>query len=137
MRVAQVNKEQTMNQTVGVWIDHQEAVIVLVSDEGQDIQHIPSHLKKQVRWSGDARLHPGEAARERRFTNQLNDYFDEVISHIQTVNSIMLFGPGEAKIEFKNRLETQELGGHVVGLETVNKLTDRQIAIRVQQRFQS
>lgn len=126
-----------MRKTVGLWIDHQEAVIVLVSDEGQDIRHIKSHLQKQARLVGSAQFNLAEDARERRFTNRLNDYFDEVISHIRTVNSIMLFGPGETKLEFKSRLESQALGGQIVGLETVGKLSDLQIAAKVQQRFQS
>jgi hypothetical protein len=44
-------------------------------------------------------------------------------------------GPGEAKGELKKRLKSQELGGRIVGIETVDKMTDRQIAARVRQRF--
>ena len=84
---------------------------------------------------GGGRLDPAKAARERRLTNHLNDYVDEVISHIRRVNSTMLFGPGEAKIEFKNRLENQVPGGNVVRLETVDRLSDSQIAAKVQQGF--
>jgi hypothetical protein len=126
-----------MKRYAGLWIDLQEAVIVLISDDGQDIRHIKSHLEKQVHLSSETRLDPVEAARERRFTNHLNDYYDEVISHIRSANSIMLFGPGETTIEFKNRLESQDLGGYIVGLETVGKLSDYQIATKVQQHFQA
>jgi hypothetical protein len=47
----------------------------------------------------------------------------------------MIFGPGEAKGELEKRLVNKGLGGRVVGIETVDKMTDRQIAAKVRQRF--
>ena len=42
--------------------------------------------------------------------------------------SILLFSPGEAKGELEKRLANKGLGGRIVGIETVDKMTDRQIA---------
>jgi hypothetical protein len=47
----------------------------------------------------------------------------------------MIFGPGEAKGELVKRLERDETAGRIIGLETVDKMTDRQIAERVRQQF--
>jgi hypothetical protein len=47
----------------------------------------------------------------------------------------MIFGPGEAKGELKERLERHNLGGSIVGIETADKMTDRQIAAKVRQYF--
>jgi hypothetical protein len=49
--------------------------------------------------------------------------------------SILIFGPGEAKGELKERLERKNLGGSILGIETVDKMTDRQIAAKVRQYF--
>ena len=49
--------------------------------------------------------------------------------------AILLFGPGEAKGELKKRIERDKLGGRIVGVETVDKMTDRQIAAKVRQHF--
>jgi len=49
--------------------------------------------------------------------------------------SILIFGPGEAKGELKARLTRRNLGGRIVGMETVDKMTDRQIAAKVHQHF--
>ncbi len=76
-----------------------------------------------------------EDMRDRRFTNRLNKYYDEVIASIREADSILIFGPGEAKGELKKRLESEELGGRIVGIETVDRMTDRQIAAKVRQRF--
>jgi hypothetical protein len=57
------------------------------------------------------------------------------IACIRDAESILIFGPGEAKVELKERLEGSNLGGRVVGIETAEKMTDRQIAAKVRQHF--
>jgi hypothetical protein len=49
--------------------------------------------------------------------------------------SSLVLGPGEAKTELHERLKNEGLDGRIVGIETVDKMTDRQIAARVRQRF--
>jgi len=74
-------------------------------------------------------------SREREFTGHLQDYYDEVIAAIGDAASILIFGPGEAKGEPRKRLERNELGGRIVTVETVDKMTDRQIAAKVREHF--
>lgn len=57
-------------------------------------------------------------------------------SHLRDAESILIFGPGEAKGEPKKRLVKNKLGGRIVGIETVDKMTDRQIAAKVRKYFQ-
>lgn len=42
----------------------------------------------------------------------------------------------KAKGELKKRLERSRLGGRIVGIEKIDKMTDRQIAAKVRQYFQ-
>jgi hypothetical protein len=65
----------------------------------------------------------------------LHKYYDEVIAAIRDAESILIFGPGEAKGELKKRLEKDKLGGHIIAVETIDKLTDRQIAAKVREYF--
>jgi len=58
-----------------------------------------------------------------------------VIASIREAEYILIFGPGEAKGELKKRLEGDKLGGRIVSIETVDKMTDRQIAAKVRQQF--
>jgi hypothetical protein len=58
-----------------------------------------------------------------------------VISYIRSAESILIFGPGEAKGELKQRLENEKLHGNIVGIETVDKMTDNQIVAKVRQHF--
>jgi hypothetical protein len=125
-----------MTKVVGLWVDHREAIIVVLADEGEESKRIVSGLEKHVRFSGGAEQTTDEDIRDRRFTNHLNNYYDEVIASIRAADSILIFGPGEAKVELAKRLESVNFAGRIAGIETVDKMTDRQIAARVRRRFQ-
>lgn len=126
-----------MTTKVGLWIDHRETVIVTVAEDGEATQRIESGMEKHTRFSGGSRSEQGggEDQQDRQFTGHLNSYYDEVIAHLRDAESILMFGPGEAKGELEKRLASKGLSGRVVGVETVDKMTDRQIAARVRQRF--
>lgn len=78
---------------------------------------------------------PADDSRQRAFTGEFNTYYDEVIACIRDAESILIFDPGEAKDELKKRLEGHPLGARIVGIETVDKMTDNQIAAKIRQHF--
>jgi hypothetical protein len=61
-------------------------------------------------------------------------YYD---TSLYDAESIQIFGPGEAKLQLEKRLRSEELGRRIVGIETVEKMTDRQIEAKVWQHFLS
>jgi len=125
-----------MKSEIGLWIDHRQAVIVVVTDAGEETKRIISNMEKHVRFSsGSSEDGSQEDVRDRQFGNRLNSYYDEVIAVIRDADSIQIFGPGEAKGELEQRLESEGLKGRIVGIETVDKMTDRQIAAKVRQHF--
>jgi hypothetical protein len=124
-----------MKRNVGLWIDHRKAVIVSLTDEVEKTRRIISGMEKHVRFSGGAQKTSAEDQRDRRFAGQLHKYYEKVVSCVRDAGSILILGPGEAKVEFKTRLESEALGGRVVGIETVDKMTDRQIAAKIRQHF--
>src|SRR5262249_52423034 len=100
--------EKRVRKDVGVWIDHRKAVIATAGKVGVPIQRIASNMEKHVRFSGGAIS--GEDIRERRFVNRLERYYAAVTARIRKAESILLLGPGEAKLEFKHHLEREGLG---------------------------
>jgi hypothetical protein len=132
-----------MKTTVGLWIDHRKAVVVAITDEGEEMGLTISKVEKQLRRSGDSPLKgryevlqvPADDSREKKLTGQLNIYYDAVIASIRDADSILLFGPGEAKGELQERIEKGSLRGRIVAVETVDKMTDRQIAAKARQFF--
>ncbi len=132
-----------MRKKVGLWIDHKKAIVVAVTDKGEEIGLIISKVEKQLRRSGDSPLQgsyepsqvPADDSRQRTYTGHLNVYYDAVIGAIRDAESILIFGPGEAKEELRARLEKNRLGGRVLGVESADKMTDRQISAKVRRRF--
>ena len=124
-----------MKQQVGLWIDHRESVIVTVTGEGEETKRVTSNLEKHVRFSGGAQAASEEDIRDNKFSGHLHKYYDKVIASIRDAESIFIFGPGEAKGELEKRLASEGLAGRIVGIEAVDKMTDRQIAAKVRQRF--
>ncbi|MBF0100675.1 MAG: hypothetical protein HQK77_07175 [Desulfobacterales bacterium] len=133
-----------MKTKVGLWMDHRKAVIVTITDKGEETKLINSNVEKQLRREGDSPLKgsyesqqvPSDTDRESRLTGNLNIYYDEVIASIHGAEFIFIFGPGEAKGELKKRIDKGELKEHIVGVETVDKMTDPQILMKVRQYFQ-
>ena len=124
-----------MKVNAGLWIDHKKAVIVIIKENGEETKKIESDSDKHVRFSGEAQKTTEEDISDRKYINQLNKYYDEVIASIQMADDVLIFGPGEAKIELKKRLEDKQIKKHIVNTETVDKLTDNQIAAKVRQHF--
>lgn len=132
-----------MKTIAGVWIDHRKAVIVVVSAGGEETTEIRSKVEKQPgRLAGIRSTTPYESRRvqaddlrERQFTGRLQVYYDVVIAAVRPAESILIFGPGEAKGELKKRLGKARLGGRIAAVETNDKMTDRQIAAKIREYF--
>ena len=133
-----------MKQSVGLWIDHRKAVIVAITHHGEETRLIISHVNKQLGRPGgvrsttsfEAQQVPADDSRLRKLTGQYNIYYDAVIACIRGAESILVFGPGEAKIEFQKRL-AKKLHDKIVVVETVDKMTDHQVAAKVRKHFAS
>ena len=132
-----------MKKEVGLWIDHRKAVIVVIVDQEEVTTTIMSKVEKQPgRYGGvrsttayESQKVPADDSRQRKFTGHLNIYYDAVISCIRDAESILIFGPGEAKGELKKRLERDKLGERIVGIETVDKMNEQQVAVKVRQYY--
>jgi len=132
-----------MNGKAGVWIDHRNSVIVALTDDGEYTTHVASNVQKHMERGGDSPLKgrsedlmvPADDIRERSFTNELNRYYDAVIEVLRNYDSLLLFGPGEAKGELQKRLVKAKLGARITAVETEDKMTDPQIVAKVRAHF--
>jgi len=125
--------EKFMRTGVGLWIDHRKAVIVFVDGKDTETKLISSDIEEHQRQSGVSM--PADDVRQRELTGHLNSFYGDVVACIREAESILILGPGEAKGELKKRLEKDNLGRRVVGLETSDKMTDKQIVAVVRGHF--
>lgn len=125
-----------MNKRVGLWLDRGKAVIVSIADNIEARRIITSEMEHYVLYST---VVPGdgfpEEIRDRRFWNHLGEYYEKIIAHIRDATEIQIFGPEVAKYELQKRLDDEGLSGLIVSLEDADKMSDLQIATRVQKRF--
>lgn len=132
-----------MAAKAGVWIDHKKAVVVLVTDAGQEIKKFPGVVEPSTRPVSSTRSKNkytpndfiAEDRREQKLANERKKVFDEVLAFIRSADSLLILGPGEAKGEFSKHIKAKKLRGLAVELETTDKLTQRQLAARVSEHF--
>lgn len=66
-----------MKKEIGLWIDHRKAVIVRVSDQGEEVREITSNMEKHVRYSNDtSEGGASEDTRDRQFDNHLHSHIN-------------------------------------------------------------
>lgn len=139
-----MTKGKEMKSKAGVWIDHRKAVVVQITDSGEETRQINSDVVRPFASAGG----PGSKQPDRRqgfvaestlehtFKNQLNTFYDAVLTSLRDADSILIIGPGEAKGEFQKRLKSKKFPAHLVELEAADKMTDRQITALVRQHFE-
>jgi hypothetical protein len=128
-----------MNEKVGIWIDHKKAVIVSAGANGVTAKTLESEVGPHARYSTMPDGSPdsgGEKKYEERYGQHLDRYFDEVIRQLGQPDAILIFGPGEAKLQLKERLSRfKALSERIVGIDTTDKLTDPQIVAKVKEHY--
>ena len=114
-----------MKTIAGLWIDHRKAVISIFSTEGEETIEIKSNVEEQSgRFKGIRSTTP-------YVTSHINLYYARIIDAVRDAESILIFGPGEAKDELKKRLDHAKVKGHLLERETSYKMTDCQIMAKV------
>ena len=133
-----------MNEKIGIWIDHKRAVIVSTSPDRVTTNTLESEVGPHDRYA-DRAVYPttggpqdgrGEKKYEERYGQHLDRYYDEVISQLGQPEAVLIFGPGEAKVQLKERLSrSKEMSERLVEIETADKLTDPQIVAKVKEHY--
>ena len=132
-----------MATKAGVWIDHKQAIVVLLTDAGQEIKKIAFDIGQPVQTKGQSppknkftrNDYVPEDRLERKTASDRQDYYDDVIAGIQGADALLILGPGEAKGELGKRIAAKKVRGVAVAFETADKMTDRQLVAKVQQSF--
>lgn len=134
-----------MNERIGIWIDHKKAVIVSAALDRVTVTTLESKVGPHSRYSGRAgstmpeggpQDEGGEKRYEERYRQHLAQYYDEVIGRLGQPEAVLILGPGEAKLQLKERLShSNALSKRLVDVETTDKLTDPQIVAMVKEHY--
>jgi hypothetical protein len=131
-----------MKREVGLWIDHQKTVMVTVLGELEETREIRSNAAKHakpltklhVKDLNVSSMAYADGVKDKE-VNHLSLYLDGVVSMLRNADMIWIFGPGKVKLELKKCLERVDLGGRIVSVDAVNKMTNRQIIAKVRQHY--
>lgn len=102
-----------------IWIDSEHAKIFNISASGVKKKLLKRH-----------EVHPNGAHHDTHKHNAEEHFFHEVAMGVGDVEELLVFGSGLAKTHFKTHLEKHhhhELFKHLVGVETLDHLSDNQI----------
>jgi hypothetical protein len=132
-----------MDRNVGLWIDHRQAYAIW-SKDGR-IEVIPSHLEPPAHASGGTQLGGKlnqkadlELRHNDRFRLQLNKYYQQVMSALKDADSILIMGPGKAKIELEKVIrKNKSLQKRILKVETAQKMTKNQMIAYVRKFYQN
>jgi stalled ribosome rescue protein Dom34 len=142
MQQTQYNWRMSM-KNIGLWIDHKKAVIVILSEEAENLQKIESGVGKHINYRGgthpkspySAQYQQGDDQLDRQYIEHLNKFYGKVIDQIRGADSLLIFGPGEAKLELEKRIAHEKVNLKTMSIETVDKMTDRQISAKVVKHY--
>jgi hypothetical protein len=130
--------ETALKTSAEFWINHQKTVIRTFSARGETTLEIWAHAgRKPIPMEG---LHPMTSSGPRltkpsfdsqgEFMGHLIQYHSEVIAAIGDAISVLIFGPGEAKMELGRQLWPALVVARIPSMDTVVRMTDRQITDR-------
>jgi hypothetical protein len=133
-----------MMKNIGLWIDHKKAIIVVQSEQGENIQKIESGVGRHVSYRGashpkspySAQYQQGDNQLDNKFNEQLNKFYDKIIAHLRAAGAVLIFGPGEAKVELEKRIVHEKVRVQIAGIQTADKMTDPQVITKVRKYFQ-
>ena len=118
-----------MSKHTIVWIDHKAAHIFRLNPDAaaESTVHAPHVVHRHPGESGRAKAHPDRARR----------FFQEVARSLADTEGIVVVGPSTAKLDFLRYVHTHDqlLDGRILGVETVDHPSDRQIVAYAKQYF--
>ncbi len=131
---------QIMEKKIGIWIDHKEAILVLLEGDQATVEHIESNAESHFRPSGGWKAGGSSVAQsvskeqkaDERRKHQFHNFYQIVIKKADKADNIFIFGPGEAKTELKKEIEAvKALHGRIADVQPSDRLTENQIVAKV------
>jgi hypothetical protein len=114
----------TTKKNMGIWMDHSTAHLIAFTKESDEVKEIDSDftkaVKEDVMEKGQKTLHNTEQQDHAK-------YYKAIGAAIQDYESVILFGPTDAKTELLNQLKKDHHFDHIkIQIEDTDKMTPNQ-----------
>ncbi|EAQ78925.1 hypothetical protein [Blastopirellula marina] len=132
-----------MATKAGVWIDHQNAIIVSITAAGEEITRLtagdqeafPPSIESREQHRYTPHDFVAEDKLERKQANEEKKMYVAVMAALQGAESILILGPGEAKGAFQKYLAGQHELCLEITVSPADKMTDPQLIAKVREHF--
>lgn len=114
-----------------VWLDHREAKVFFFDRHQVEEIDIASHKHEQV--------HHRAGSLSGKRTDADASFFAEVVRSLKPAKEWLIMGPGTAKLELVKYVHKHDhaLSDHIIGVETADHPTDRQIVSHAREYFKA
>lgn len=131
-----------MGKNVGIWLDHEKAYVIAVSNSDHSIEKIDSNIEARIRFIGESKSFSGRGGnlfnpskkRTKRKKHQMNQYISDLTNRVSNAENILIFGPAYAKTELKKVLIRRK-DKPSLHLETADKMSENQMVAKVKKHF--
>jgi stalled ribosome rescue protein Dom34 len=125
---------------VGLWMDHSKAHVVEYSNGAavlvenidspvESIKRIEGEVKDTTRFTSSSEHSSNNEHKKHNIAQkELNEYFRILENKLSAYDDILIFGPGVAKEQFRNRLrDNKGFSDKWLSLQSSDKLTENQL----------
>ena len=140
-----MNRKNAEIRKIGVWMDHAEARLIEPGTDAKSIRAIQAPGSGRERFPGESpdgtqlgnyRSTNNEFHKHRKEENNIREYFEYLVTQLQSYDEIFIFGPTTAAKEFNNYTQKEKvLLNKIVELEKADYMTDPQLIKRVKDYF--
>ncbi|MBD77621.1 MAG: hypothetical protein CL840_01610 [Crocinitomicaceae bacterium] len=133
-----------MATKIGIWIDKRSAKIISAENGGELMKTVKSKVEEYHPKGGSGtkmKGGPQDVVQDGKFlereTHQLKAYFNEVITSLPVVESLVIFGPSQTGQKLSSELSNhhKDLYGKLKGVETADSQTNNQLIAWVRDYF--
>ncbi|WP_349350947.1 hypothetical protein [Flagellimonas sp. MMG031] len=129
---------------IGIWLDKQEANVVVLNNGKESMFTIPSELdffnpkggaRSKTKWG------PQDVVQDSKYLerekHQLKKYFDTLAKKVSDADELAIFGPAETPDKFTDALKSRHsaLAGKIKLTETADSMTENQFKALVKRSF--
>lgn len=123
--------KQNQKQSVGVWLDNEQAIIIAENAESEFA--IAEKLKADHSRGGGSEHAINHAKR-----TEAQKFFKSLATHLLPFEEILIFGPGKSQEQFKNHLdEDAQFKNKQITLESAEHVSDLQMIAQVRNFFEN
>lgn len=119
-------------QYVGLWLDHEQAILITHDDESGEFV-LGEKIKSNHSHGGG-----GEYAINHAERSETVKFFKTVATHLHPFDEILVFGPGKSQEQFKNHLdEDAQFNTKQITLQSAEHMTPPQMLAQVRDFYKS